>query len=170
MTKAETTKSRLRSYFERDSAKPKGIVAIVNHFSDIKIHNLNYHLKTLVDEGFVLRVKRGTYQKNPNFKTPGELRQKVDEHIRTNGSPIASGAPWKPGDEALQEAVNPAMFSYLGRSFGDSIVTRMKSSGFTEADVLFVEGAFRRVYPLTEQQRNQCASALPFAIAMFACA
>lgn len=153
---ATIIKSRLRSFFERDSTKPKGMVAIVQHFSDVKLHNLNYHLKTLVDEGFLVRPKRGLYQKSPSFQSPEDKRAAVTEHLKTNGSPIQSGALWRPGDEPLKEVVNPAMLSYLGRSFGDSIVCRMKSSGFTPSDVSFVEGLLQRLYPLSEQQRTLC--------------
>lgn len=157
--KATATKSRLRSYFERDSTKPKRFSKIVQDFSDVKVHNLSYHLDTLLGEGFLTRPERGTYLKNPDFKSPSDKRDIVDEHLRTNGSVVQRGAPWKPGDDAMREVLNPTVLSYLAHCFGESIVDRMKTAGFTKADLRFVETVLGRAYPLSPQQKAQCESA-----------
>jgi hypothetical protein len=154
------TKSRLRSYFEKYSAKAIGIVALTQHFSDVKVANLNYHLKNLTDEGFLVKPKRGLYQKSPTYQSPEDKLRLVNEHIRQHGSPIQQGESWKPGDEPLKEVVNLAMLAYLGRMLGDSIIERMRLTGFVATDLRFVESLLQRVYPISEQQKVRCESAL----------
>ena len=138
MNKASVIQTRLRGYFEKHS-RPLTVAAILQHFTDVKAVTVNYHLQALTKAGFIVKRKRGVYQKSPAFVSVEEKRAIVSQHIATNGSRIQKGAPWKPGDEALTETVNPVMFSFIARSFGESVVERMRSAGFTKADVRFIE-------------------------------
>jgi hypothetical protein len=147
------TKGRLRSYFDRVS-KPLPIASIAQQFSDVNLATLNYNLQSLLEAGVIFRPKRGVYQRNAAYQGPEEKRKVVDQHIATNGSRIQKGALWKPGMEALTETVNPLMHSFLGFTFGESIIERMKVSGFTDADVRFVESLLSRVYPLSAEQKK----------------
>ena len=160
MNATSVTQTRLRGYFEKYSGRAIDFVSLSEHFSEVKPANLNYHLKVMVNEGFLIKPKRGLYQKNPEFVSPEQKRAMVETHLRTNGSPVQKGSAWQPGDDALTEVVNPYMTSYLGQSFGASIVERMRGAGFTAADVRFVELLLQRTYPLSEQQRNQCEGVL----------
>ncbi|HEY1884108.1 MAG TPA: hypothetical protein VGG51_13820 [Candidatus Cybelea sp.] len=158
MKKASLIRTRLRGYFDKH-AKPLTVAAIANHHTDVKMVTLNYHLQQMLKDGFLIKPKRGTYQKNSGHQTIEQKRQTVAHHIATNGSRIQSGEPWKPGLEALTETVNPVAFALLGRSFGESIVERMSAAGFTKADVRFIESLLSRIYPLTTAQRTQAERA-----------
>lgn len=156
--KTNVTQTRLRNYFEKH-AKSIAVSAIVQHFHDVKAITLNYHLQSLLKEGFLNKPGRGVYQKNPQYQSPEDKRKVVEQHIATNGSRIQRGQPWQPGSEALTEAVNPVMFSFIARSFGESIVERMKIASFTNADVRFIESLLSTVYPISGSQKAQCERA-----------
>lgn len=154
MRNESATKAKLRAYFDKNP-KPIPVYNINGHFRDVKEVTLNYNLQSLVKEGFIIRQKRGLYQRNLAFQTPEEKRKAVDLHIATNGSRVQPGQPWKPGLEPLQESIDPVLHAYLAMTFGESVVERMKGAGFTAADVRFVESLLSRVYGLSEAQRAQ---------------
>jgi len=133
--------------------------AIAEHFTEVKVVTLNYNLQALLKEGFILKPKRGVYQRNPQFQSVEQKRQQVEQHIATNGSRIQGGKPWAPGVEPLTETINPVMFAFLARTFGESIVERMKSAGFTKADVGFVESLLARMYPIKPEHKTQAERA-----------
>jgi hypothetical protein len=152
--KESATKVKLRSFFDRNP-KPLAVATINGHFRDVKEVTLNYNLQGLVKEGYILRRKRGIYQRNAAYLSPEDKRKTVAHHIATNGSRIQTGAPWTPGAEPLKESIDPVLHAYLAMTFGESVVERMKNSGFTAADVRFVESLLSRVYGLSAAQRTQ---------------
>jgi hypothetical protein len=150
LPKEPGTRIKLRSYFDRN-LKALPLAAITGHFRDVLPVTLNYNLQALVKEGFILRRKRGIYQRNAAFQSPEQKRQAVTDHISANGSRIQPGANWKPGVDILTESVNPVAFASLGKAFGESIIARMRTNGFTDPDVRFIEDLVNRVFPLPEK-------------------
>lgn len=140
---------QLQAYFDRNS-KAITMAAIVKHFHDVKPVTLSYNLQSLLKEGVIVKHKRGVYQRNAAHQSPEDKRQVVAHHIATNGSRIQPGPHWKPGIEALTESVNPIAFASLGKAFGESILARMRTNGFTDSDVRFIEDLVNRVFPLPE--------------------
>ena len=127
------------------------MATLVQQFRDIKRVTLDYNLQSLVKEGVILKPKRGVYRFNAAHQSPEDKRQIVAHHIATNGSRIQPGSAWKPGVDILTESVNPIAFASLGKAFGESIIARMKTNGFTDPDVRFIEDLVNRVFPLPEQ-------------------
>lgn len=127
------------------------MAAIAQHFRDVKRVTLDYNLQSLLKEGAILKPNRGVYRFNAAHQGPEEKRQIVAHHIATNGSRIQPGGHWKPGMEALTESVNPVAFASLGKAFGESILARMRTNGFTDPDVRFIEDLVDRVFPLPKK-------------------
>lgn len=152
MTKTTQTKSRLMGFFDKHPG-PHSVANLMKHFTEFTLANLGYHLKTLIDSEFLIRSKKGVYEKNPAYLTPEQKLAKVKQHIHTNGARVEQGAGWKPGEPPLKTIENPVMIAFLGRSFGESIIERMKSTGFTSVELRFVGSLLSEKYPLTEQQR-----------------
>jgi hypothetical protein len=152
-------KTRLKGFFDKYPDKNHTTASLLKHFNDVKEHNLNYHLKTLVDQTFIVRVKQGVFVRNPDHQTPEQKREIVDKHIADGLGRVLQGPGWKPGQPSITASENPAMIAFLGVLFGESIMTRMESAGFTKTDIDFVKGLVQNRFPLTEQQRIVCSRA-----------
>jgi hypothetical protein len=144
-------KGRLRSYFGKYPNKKVTFQDLVSHLTEFTGPNIYYHLKTLLDDGFILRTGKGVYQANAQYKSPDLIRQEIAEKIKQSPAIIQDGRPFDPKSPPLTAVENPRMIAFLGHAWGSSIVARMKTSGFTQEELEFITGLIKKEYPVSEQ-------------------
>ena len=151
--KEPAIRARLRLFFERRPNKRLHVSRDVEtHFTDASHPLIAYHMKHLIDEGFLTRVSRGMYELNPAYKSVEQVRAEVAAHQLANPPPIIqSGAPFDVKTPALQQVENPRVIVYLGDLFGRAVLKRMRAAGFVDEEVTFIESLLKKEYPATPE-------------------
>jgi hypothetical protein len=145
-------RTRLKSYFSKYPNKKVSLTNdLVNHLTEFNAPLIYYHTKKLLDDGFILRLSKGIYQINPNYKSPESIREEITQRMKDAPAVIQNGTPFDPKTPPITVVENPRMIAFLGHAWGQSILTRMKALNFTTEEIEFIGSLIKEKYHVTEQ-------------------
>lgn len=154
MVKAEfrgesEVKRRLRGYFSKYAGRTFLMKEIADHFNDVTLSNIAYHIRKLTDAGVIEQTKRGIYRLNPKYQSLDEKREAVAKHNAENPRVVQSAEGFSPLKPALTVVENPSAVGAMAVQFATSIVTRMRAAqNFCEADCEFIERLVKERYAI----------------------
>lgn len=147
MGAASNVETRIRGYFDKYPDKRHTKQELLKHFNDVKPPTLDYHLRHLKDDQYILSPKQGVFIRNTNKMSDDEIRNHPRFKEAMN-KVQPSEEPFNP----LKVPITAGFSVKVVRMFSSSIIARMKmlTAHFTSEEIEFVENTFSTHWKLPE--------------------